>query len=336
MWYVGLDVHAKSSTYCVLDANGKKVKTRTVHGRWDRVVASLGGVKKPWAVCFEATTGYGFLCEQLGRVADRVVVAHPGKLRLIFGAKRKNDRIDAQKLAKLLYLDMVPRVWVPSAKTRSWRAMIEYRRRVVDERTRVKNALRALLRSHGLVGPKRLWTRAKLDWLKGQTFATEVDALRRDMMVERLERADEGIERVEKVLKEMSERHAGVGLLRTVPGIGPRTAEAVMAYIDEPARFDKLKAVGSYFGLVPCQDASGDRNRLGHITREGPATVRKLLVEAAWQGIRRSPEIRAFFERVQRRDPDRRKIAVVATAHYLLRAILAMLRTGEVCRFSAA
>jgi transposase len=87
---------------------------------------------------------------------------------------------------------------------------------------------------------------------------------------------------------------------------------------------------------VPCQDQSAGKNRLGHITRQGPATVRKLLTEASWQGIRRSPEIRAYFERIRQGNPERKKIALVATAHHLLRVMLAMLRTGEVWRASAA
>ena len=109
-----------------------------------------------------------------------------------------------------------------------------------------------------------------------------------------------------------------------------------MAYIDDPQRFGSMKSVASYFGLVPCQDQSAQKNRLGHITRQGPATVRKLLTEAAWQGIRHSPEIRAYFERIRQNNPERKKIALVATAHYLLRVMLAMLRTGEVWRASAA
>jgi transposase len=82
--------------------------------------------------------------------------------------------------------------------------------------------------------------------------------------------------------------------------------------------------------LVPSQDQSGDRNRLGHITREGPAVVRQLVAEATWQAIRRSPSVRAFFERAQRGDPQRKKIALVATAHYLVRVRWAMLKRGTV------
>jgi transposase len=102
--------------------------------------------------------------------------------------------------------------------------------------------------------------------------------------------------------------------------------------IDDPHRFHRIKAIGRYFGLVPSQDASGPANRLGHITREGPSIVRYLVTEAAWQGIRRSQRLRAFYERILRDDPGRRKIALVATAHHMLRIMLAMLQTGELWR----
>jgi transposase len=109
------------------------------------------------------------------------------------------------------------------------------------------------------------------------------------------------------------------------------TAEAVAAFIDDRQRFRHAKAVGRYFGLVPCQDQSGDKNRLGHITREGAPVVRQLVAEAAWQAQRRSPTVRAYFERAQRGDPQRKKIALVATAHYLVRVMWALLRRGAIC-----
>src|SRR5262249_54014284 len=117
-------------------------------------------------------------------------------------------------------------------------------------------------------------------------------------------------------------------LLRSIPGVGARTAEAMAAFIDDPRRFRDAKAVGRYFGLTPSQDQSGDRNRLGHITREGAPVVRQLVAEAAWQAIRRSPRVREFFARVQRDDPQRKKIALVATVHYLVRVMWSMLRHG--------
>ncbi len=111
-----------------------------------------------------------------------------------------------------------------------------------------------------------------------------------------------------------------------IPGIGLRTAEAVAAFLDDPQRFANSKQVGAYFGLVPTQDQSGNKNRLGHITGEGSPVVRHYLTEAVWRACRLSPTIGAFRDRVQRDDPQRKKIAVVATAHYLVRVMWSMLR----------
>jgi len=110
MYYVGLDVHYRTSTYCILDPQGREVKCETVRGHWPKLLEHLAMIRRPRRICFEATCGYGHLYRALSRRAERVVGAHPGQLRLIFRAKRKNDRVDARKLAKLLYLDEVPRL----------------------------------------------------------------------------------------------------------------------------------------------------------------------------------------------------------------------------------
>lgn len=335
MWSVGLDVHLRVSTLCILDENGKTVKTMTVRGGWTKLFAVLREIRQPFAICYEASCGYGYLYDRLRKIARRVVVAHPGQLRLIFRTKKKNDRVDAKKLAMLLFLGQVPTVHVPSVDVRAWRRLIEFRHRLVGKRTRAKNGLRSLLRGDGVETPtgKRLWTRKGLAWLEAVEFATEDAALQRDLLLDELRHFEVQIRRVERELNRRGDTHPGVVLLRTIPGVGPRTAEAAVAYIDDPKRFARNKCVGSYFGLVPSQDASAGKNRLGHITREGPATVRKLLTEAAWQGIRRSPHLRAHCERIQGGDPKRRKIALIATAHYLVRAMHAMLRSGEPWRW---
>jgi len=242
--------------------------------------------------------------------------------------------VDAQKLAKLLYLDEVPVVHVPKADVRSWRGTIEYRQRLLRGRVSIKNQLHALLKGQGTQTPQEirsLWTKKGIAWLNGLELG-EGEALRRDMMVDELKEVNRRIKLVEKHLKKVSDKHPAIALLMTIPGVGIRTAEAFAAYVDDIRRFTRINRVGSYFGLVPCQDASGNFNRLGHITRDGPPTVRKMVTEAAWQGIKHSPTIRSFFERVKHDDPQRKKIALVATAHYLVRVMAAMLRTGEVWR----
>lgn len=333
-YFVGLDIHWTHTNVCILDAHGKKVKRLTVRGPWSKVIDELDKLQGRLFVCYEASCGYGYLYDVLGKVAQRVVVAHPGQLRLIFRSKRKNDRVDAEKLAKLLFLDEVPTVYVPSQDVRAWRQLIEYRIRLVNKRSRAKNSCRALLRSLGIRAPREfgLWTRKGFRWLRSLALPDAMHALRRDMLVEEMEMFNQQIGRAEKELKRFSAGNPAVELLMTIPGVGLRTAETVVAYLDDPHRFRRSKSVGAYLGLVPCQDQSGSANRLGHITREGPASVRRMLCEAAWQAIRRSPTTRRYFERIEQGNRDRKKIAIVATAHYLARVMLAMLRTGEVWR----
>jgi transposase len=263
-----------------------------------------------------------------------VAVAHPGQLRLIFRSKNKHDRVDAEKQAKLLYLDQVPQVHVPGADVRAWRGLIELRRKLVGRRTAVKAQLRALLRGTGACDApagKALWSKKGRKWL-GAVELSEADALRRELLLEELSEAEARVARVTKELDRRADAHPGVALLRTVPGVGPRTAEAFVAYVDDVRRFARNKQVGAYLGLVPCQDSSAGKDRLGHITGDGPATVRMLLCEAAWQAVRRSPTMKAFFERVTGGEPGRKKIALVAVAHKLARAMAAMLRSGEAWR----
>ena len=335
MYYVGLDVHLKTTSLCILDENGRPVKRKTIRGRWDKVLKYCQQIDEPFAVVFEASCGYGYLYDALSATAARVVVAHPGHLRLIFRSKRKNDRVDAEKLAKLLYLDEVPAVYVPSVDLREWRAMIEHRQRVINKRTRCKNGLRALLRGQGIQPPKSLWSRRGIAWLEQVPLNGTLLKMQRDTLLDELALLDSQIKRVTKVLERLAASHPGVAVLRTIPGVGPRTAEAIVAYVGDPSRFTRARQAGAYFGLVPCQDASAGSNRLGHITKDGPSTVRKLVVEAAWQVIRRCPAEQQRFERIAQGKKDRRKIALVAVAHRLVRCMVSMLRTGEVWRHAA-
>jgi transposase len=176
-----------------------------------------------------------------------------------------------------------------------------------------------------VVGPKGLWTKQGLSWLRQLEMPTTASGLKRDLLLEELAEAQRGVRTITRALNKIGERHPGVVMLRSIPGVGMRTAETMVAYIDEPKRFARGSQVAAYFGLIPRQDASAGVNRLGHITKQGPGTARKYLVEAAWQGVRRSPTIRAYFERILRGKKERRKIALVATAHYLLRCMHAML-----------
>ena len=326
MLYVGLDYHVRTSSLCILDEDGKVVKQQTVRGRFGDVAAELAKVGGPLEVVFEATGGYAPLYEKLSAVARRVVMAHPAALALIWRSKRKNDRVDAAKLAKLLYLDAVPAAHVPRPAVRQWRRLIELRRSLVRRRAALKNQVHALLRTCGTEAPRGLFAAKGIEWLERHPFEDEASSLERSVLVAQWHGVKEQLKGVEKALAKTSEGDPRVMLLMTVPGVGRRTAEAFCAYVDRVDRFSRSGKVGSYFGLVPCQDSSADRHRLGHITKQGPPAMRQLLVEAAWVGVGKSPTLRHRFEQICRDDRDRRKIAIVAMARHLSQVMAAMLR----------
>jgi len=341
MFTVGLDVHQSRSSLCILDAQGKTLRQTEVKGGIDAVVGEFAALQKalgqPFQVCFEASTGYGVLHDRLAPLAAKVAVAHPKNLRLIFQTKKKNNKVDAAKLATLCFLRQVPGVHVPTPEVRSWRGFIEYRGRIVARRVQVKNQIRALLRGLGHRPPagKSFWTRQNQQWFKDLPLPTAFDKARRTMLLRELADLTERIQEANGVLNEFARGHAGVALLQTIPGVGPRTAEAFAAYVDDPKRLTS-RTIGSYLGLIPGEDSTGEHRRLGHITREGPATLRKLLTEAAWRGACLDEGLKERFERFRRGDATRKKIAVVAQAHRLSRIMLAMLRTGEAYRGAAA
>jgi transposase len=307
MLYAGLDYHLRTSSICILNEDGKVFKQQTVRGSGADVAMELSKLDEPFSVVFEASGGYGPLHARLTALpnAKRVVMAHPGALRLIWGTRRKTDRIDGQKLAKLLYLDAVPPAHVPSAAVRQWRRLIELRRSLIMRRTALKNQVHAMLRSNGIVMSMKsqaLFSRRGIAWLNEQAM-DETSAIERIVLVEQLRQIHEQLRTLERSLLKVRCADPRVTLLLTIPGVGVRTAETFVAYVDSIERFSRTDKVASYFGLVPCEDSSAGRQRLGHITKQGPSLMRQLLV--------------------------RRKIAIVAMAHHLCRVMTAMLRSGQ-------
>ena len=211
MFYVGLDIHDKRIAICVLGETGqivRRAQVRTI----DEMMRILEALPDRFEVCYEASCGYGHYHDLLSPIAARVTVAHPGRLRLIFRSKDKNDRKDAERLAKLLYLGEAPAVHVPSADVRTWRELITCRGRVIAKRTRAKNSLRTLLRCAGVVPPGRpaLWTKKGLEWLRRLELPTASQRLRRDLLLEEIEALTRQVRRIEQQLNQQAEHSSAV------------------------------------------------------------------------------------------------------------------------------
>src|SRR5438105_3270996 len=242
MYYAGLDIHIKCISICILNETGQRLR-RPPGSSIEERLRIRKGLPDRFAVCYEASCGYGHFHDLLRPLAARVLVAHPGPWRLSFRSKTKNDRHDAERLAKLLYRGETPTVPVPSLEVRTGRELSNCRSQVSAKRTRAKNTVRALLRSAAVVPPKQpgLWTKKGLAWLRQLTLPTASQPLRRDLLLEEIETLLRPVRRIEHPLHRQAQHPAAVARRRSLPGVGLRTAEAVAAFVDDPHRFGQAK-----------------------------------------------------------------------------------------------
>ena len=227
--------------------------------------------------------------------------------------KQKTDRQDAQLILQLMLENRFPKIWVPSWENRDLRQLLWHRHRMVQTPTRIMNQLQAVALNEGLRCKKRLW-RAGREQLESFALAPWANRRRHDLL-ELLDRLTPAIAELTQAIEQEVEKCPEARRLQTHPGVGALTALAFVLIIGRAERFQCSKQIASYLGLVPLEDSSGNRRRLGHITKQGNSLMRFLLVEAAQVTVRSDPEWRSkYFHLTMRRG---RKIAKVAMARRL-------------------
>ncbi|HKM46969.1 MAG TPA: IS110 family transposase [Terriglobales bacterium] len=239
--------------------------------------------------------------------------------------KQKTDRQDAQHILQLLMENRFPKIWVPSGENRDLRQLLWHRHRMVQARTRMMNQLQAVALNEGLCCKKKLWREAGREQLESFRLAPWASQRRHDLL-ELLDRMNPTIAKLTQAIDREVEKCPEARRLQTHPGVGPLTALAFVLIIGRADRFQCGKQIAAYLGLVPLEDSSGERRRLGHITKQGNSLLRFLLVEAAQVTARSLPEWRSKYVHLTMRRG--RKIAKVAMARKLAVRMYWMLRKG--------
>ena len=228
--------------------------------------------------------------------------------------KQKTDRQDAELLLRLLIEDRFPRIWVADGENRDLRQLLWHRHRLVQMRTRIMNQLHVLALNEGVRRKKALWRPAGRAQLQSLVLARWASRRRQDLL-ELLDQLTPKIQELTRALEQEVEKRPVARRLMTHPGVGPLTALAFELVIGTPERFGCGKQIASYVGLVPSEESSGDRRRLGHISKQGNSLLRFLLVEAAQVTVRTDPDWRRrFLHLAMRRE---RRIAKVVMARKL-------------------
>jgi transposase len=346
---LALDLGKFNSVLCLYDPQTSQHRfvslQTTPQAIHDLLVSAMTLEASRTLVVFETCDAAGWVHDLASALGLSVAVANPSHEAWRWTKlKRKTDKDDALKLAKLAARHELPLVHMPSPQQRQKRRLVHHRRSLIERQTQVKNQIRSIFSQQGLPLPqgKTLWTKLGIVQLKQQAKPIRrcgIEELWRGRLhveLELLEAVAEQIEIVNKKLDQLAQSEERVMRLQSVPGVGPRLAEAVVAHLDDPQRFKNARQVSAYAGLVPKQMESGTMKRVGRITRRGPALLRGMLVEVAWMVHRHNAWAKHFVDRVSRGMKARRRVAIVALARKLLVMLWAMLRDGTSWRGAGA
>src|ERR1700733_8100585 len=325
MIIIGVDFHPEFQQIASVDTDtGEFQEKRLGHGEdAEAFYRALAGQKV--RVGMEASGHARWFERMLSELQFELWIGDAAAIRAKRVRKQKTDRQDAQLILRLMLKDDFPHIWVPSWENRDLRQLLWHRHRKVQARTRIMNQLQAVALNEGLRCKKRLWREHGRQQLESFRLAPWASRRRRDLL-ELLDRLNPTIAELSQAIEQEVEKCPEAQRLRTHPGVGPLTALAFVLIIGKADRFECGKQIAAYLGLVPLEDSSGKRRRLGHITKQGNSMLRFLLVEAAQVTARSLPEWRSKYVHLTMRRG--RKIAKVAMARKLAVRLYWMMRKG--------
>jgi transposase len=337
MKILAIDLGKFNSVACLFDTttNQSEFETfATQHLTFEWILNKT----QPHQVIIETCSISGWVHDLIDGLGYKVVVANPSAEAWRWkNVKRKTDKDDALKLAKLAALEQISSVHVPNAAQRQYRSLVKYRKTLVHRINRVQSTIRSLFDQQGISipGGHRAWTVSGIETLSQHAkplAECELNELWKgelDLELQSLDALWQHLQSVDEQLEKIAREHESVKLLQTIPGVGRRTAEVIVAILDDPHRFQNARQVSAYVGLVPDQRQSGQTNRLGKITRRGSELLRSALVEAAWAMLRYNPWAVKVYQRICGGQKTRKKTAIIALARKLLVRCWAMLRCKE-------
>jgi transposase len=331
MKFVGVDLHKQTISLCVMDRERQVLLRKTLSCRDVTGIRECFAALGEFTVVVEATASYEWFLEVVEPLAARVVLAHPGKLRVIAESTRKSDKLDAEVLATFLALDMIPPAYRPTPRQREHRLLVRRRQQVRQQIAQIKNRLRRLAGDLNADRPDLFTVEGeahlrKLPFSAAARFAVEQLCRQRAFLLEQLREVDG---RLKEFAKDAPSREAeDRELLQSIPGVGTVTSDIVISEVGDVRRFRRAGQLAAYAGLSPGQRESAGKRKDLHIEKRGSRLLRWALVEASWTLVRYSPHWREVFERIARHT-GRRKKAIVAIARRLLGVMHSMLRNRQ-------
>jgi transposase len=314
MYYIGLDVHKRTISYCVKEASGaihaegRIPATRMDLDHWMKTLP------QPWTAAMEATVFTGWIYDHLQPHAAALKVAHPLMLRAIAAAKKKNDRIDASKICDCLRCDFLPECYMASTAIRERRGTLRYRNLLVRQMVQMKNKISMLLMQAGVSYNKQRLHQA--GYFR-ELLATNPDipeglgSLLRQCRetVVRLQRTEGALVRSLEQDALLTDR---IQRLMTIPAVGPITALTWALEVGDVQRFSSIKKAISYCGLCGAEKRSANTVQRTPLSKQRNKHLQTTLIEAAKLAPRCSPDLAMLYDREKQRGNANRATLAVA------------------------
>ena len=294
MKIIGCDFHPSFQQIAMLDKEtGELVERRLLHSEEAR--AFYEGLKEPVLVGIEASGNTHWFESLLTRCQHELWIGDAAEIARQYGRKQKHDRQAAALILKLMMENRFPRIWVPTVAERDLRQLLMHRQHLVRTRARVKNQLQHIALNQGWQKKHKLWSETGLKLLRSLKLDPWTQQ-RRDTLLEMLEELDEKIRPLDQAVEKEAKAREAVQRLMTHPGVGPVIALATVLTMGDVRRFPNSRSWVSYLGLNPSEESSGQRRRLGAISKQGNPFLRYYAI--SWWKVRSAPpeETRAWPE----------------------------------------
>jgi transposase len=319
--FIGVDLH-KERWHVTIRTNDVELFSGSIPGRWESLLLLLNRYRRcAIQVVYEAGCFGFWLHDHLLEHGVQCIVTPPSLIPQESGNRVKTDRKDSRKLAHLLAKGLLRRIFIPGKKECYHRQVVRRRRQLIGDRTRVQNRIKAELCFFGISisAPVGRWTKRFIENLNRIRFEDRFMQESFNRLLEQYRFLAEQIEKQNALLHELSEKELyreRVEILKSVPGIGTIAAMELLLELQDVARFRQADQLAAYVGLTPSHYSSADKIRMGRITKVGKHSVRAILVQEAWQLIRKDQAMREKYERIKIRSGSKR--AIVAIARTLL------------------
>jgi transposase len=325
MMIIGCDFHPRFQQISFVDREtGECGELRLSHpDEAERFYRSLAG--RQVRVGAEATGNFRWFRRLMQELGHEFLLGDASAIRASCPRKQKTDKRDARHILTLLVEDRFPAVWQPPMENEQLRQLLLHRCRLVRMRTRVKNQLDSMAKDEGLLS-SRVWSPRRRSELEALPLPGWYAQRRADLLA-LLDELDPQIQPLDQAVGKAAEANPEACLLMTHPGVGPIVSLAYVLTIGDWRRFPRGKQVGSYLGLIPAEESSGGKRRLGHISKQGNTLVRWLLVEAAVHAQRHDASWHRQYVRLSM--TKHHGVAKVAIAHKLAVRLYWMLRSGD-------